>query len=120
MPKFAALWKGALAVCLGAAVLTPIPAHAAAVEDLGVPLQDVLLIGGTVAPGPDGKTVLWGASSGAPAHLNAVDPVTGAETARYDLPGAGGSWAVEATPTAASTPAPTAAAACSGGPRPAG
>ncbi|MEV0199687.1 TetR/AcrR family transcriptional regulator [Nonomuraea sp. NPDC050691] len=33
----------------------------------------MLLVGGIVAPGPDGKTVLWGASSGAPAHLNAVD-----------------------------------------------
>ncbi|MBA2894652.1 PQQ-binding-like beta-propeller repeat protein [Nonomuraea soli] len=77
------------------------PAHASPgdrIQDLGVPLQDVLLIGGTVAPGPDGRTVLWGASSGAPAHLNAVDPATGAEVARYDLPEAGGSWAVEATP----------------------
>ncbi|TMR16491.1 hypothetical protein ETD86_25110 [Nonomuraea turkmeniaca] len=68
------------------------------VEDLGVPLEDELLIGGVVAPGPGGRTVLWGASSGAPAHLNAVDPATGAEVARYDLPGADGSWAVDATP----------------------
>ncbi|WP_433431030.1 hypothetical protein [Nonomuraea sp. CA-141351] len=68
------------------------------VEDLGVPLEDVLLIGGVVAPGPGGRTVLWGASSGTPAHLNAVDPATGAEVARYDLPGAGGSWALDATP----------------------
>ena len=66
--------------------------------DLGVPLQDVLLLGGTVAPGPDGTTVLWGASSGAPAHLNAVDPATGAAVARLDLPGAAGAWAVDATP----------------------
>ncbi|WP_431911551.1 hypothetical protein [Nonomuraea jabiensis] len=85
----------ALAV-LGAAA--PAVAAAPRVEDLGVPLEDVLLIGGVVAPGPGGRTVLWGASSGTPAHLNAVDPATGAEVARYDLPGAGGSWAVEATP----------------------
>ncbi|ACZ85356.1 PQQ-binding-like beta-propeller repeat protein [Streptosporangium roseum] len=70
----------------------------AAIEALGVPLQDVLLIGGTVAPGPGGATVLWGVSSGSPAHLNAVDPATGAEVARYDLPGAGGAWAVDAAP----------------------
>ncbi|MGV9374533.1 hypothetical protein ACWDRB_01895 [Nonomuraea sp. NPDC003707] len=81
---------------LGAAA--PAVAAAPRVEDLGVPLEDVLLIGGVVAPGPGGRTVLWGASSGTPAHLNAVDPATGAEVARYDLPGAGGSWAVEATP----------------------
>lgn len=88
------LLTGAIAV---AVVLTPAPpASARDVQDLGVPLQDVLLIGGTVAQGPGGKTVLWGASSGAPAHLNAVDPATGAEVARFDLPGAGGSWAVEA------------------------
>ncbi|MFI7133762.1 hypothetical protein ACIBQ1_49360 [Nonomuraea sp. NPDC050153] len=80
---------------LGAAA--PATAAAPRLEDLGVPLEDVLLIGGTVAPGPGGRTVLWGASSGTPAHLNAVDPATGAEVARYDLPGAGGSWAVEAT-----------------------
>ncbi|WP_143590333.1 PQQ-binding-like beta-propeller repeat protein [Thermoactinospora rubra] len=79
--------------------LTPATgAEAPAIQDLGVPLQDVLLIGGVVAPGPGGRTVLWGASSGSPAHLNAVDPATGAEVARYDLPGAGGSWAVDATP----------------------
>ncbi|MEV0385493.1 hypothetical protein [Nonomuraea sp. NPDC050643] len=82
------------------AVLGAAPAAAAAprLQDLGVPLEDVLLIGGAVAPGPGGKTVLWGASSGAPARLNAVDPATGAEVARYDLPGAGGSWAVDAAP----------------------
>ncbi|MEU6798094.1 hypothetical protein ABZ907_40890 [Nonomuraea wenchangensis] len=68
------------------------------ITDLGIPLQDVLLIGGAVAPGPAGKTVLWSASSGAPAKLNAVDPVTGAAIARFDLAGAGGSWAVDATP----------------------
>ncbi|TDD68325.1 hypothetical protein E1262_16085 [Jiangella aurantiaca] len=66
------------------------------VTSLGTPLQDVLLIGGTLAPGPDGTPVLWGASSGAPAHLNAVDPATGEAVARFDLPGAGGSWAVDA------------------------
>ncbi|MGW0808233.1 hypothetical protein [Nonomuraea sp. NPDC002799] len=84
---------------LAVAVAGPASAQSApAPEDLGVPLEDVLLIGGTVAPGPGGKTVLWGVSSGSPAHLNAVDPATGAEAARLDLPGADGSWAVAATP----------------------
>ncbi|WP_344837028.1 hypothetical protein [Nonomuraea dietziae] len=81
-------------------MFTASPAYAAppVIEDLGVPLQDVLLLGGVVAPGPGGKTVIWSASSGVPAHLNAVDPATGAEVARFDLPDAGGAWAVDATP----------------------
>jgi streptogramin lyase len=65
---------------------------------LGVPLRDVLLIGGAVAPGPNGTPVLWSVSSGAPAHLNAVDPATGTAIARYDLPGAGGSYAIDSAP----------------------
>ncbi|GAA1034091.1 hypothetical protein GCM10009557_37810 [Virgisporangium ochraceum] len=76
-----------------------VPASAAEQQrlaSLGVPLQDVLLIGGTVAPGPSGTPVLWSVSSGAPAHLNAVDPATGTAVARYDLPGAGGSYAIDA------------------------
>ncbi|MBB4942604.1 hypothetical protein FHR32_006990 [Streptosporangium album] len=87
-----------------AASLVPVfqgPAEASTrgkITELGVPLQDVLLIGGVVAPGPGGATVLWAVSSGTPAHLNAIDPATGAEVARYDLPGAGGSWAVDVTP----------------------
>ncbi|MGW4470407.1 hypothetical protein ACWENQ_12105 [Nonomuraea sp. NPDC004354] len=89
-------------VAAGLALTTALSAAPAGADDrvqgLGVPLQDVLLIGGTVTPGPGGGTVLWGASSGAPAHLNAVDPATGAEVARLDLPGAAGSWAVDATP----------------------
>ncbi|MFC4120423.1 PQQ-binding-like beta-propeller repeat protein [Nonomuraea zeae] len=93
------LSAAALAVTTLLALATPASAQPArAPEDLGVPLEDVLLIGGTVAPGPGGKTVLWGASSGSPAHLNAVDPATGAEAGRFDLPGADGSWAVDATP----------------------
>jgi hypothetical protein len=93
------LLAAALTVTTLLAMAAPASAQPArAPEDLGVPLQDVLLIGGTVAPGPGGRTVLWGASSGSPAHLNAVDPATGAETARFDLPGADGSWAVDATP----------------------
>ncbi|MEU9835760.1 PQQ-binding-like beta-propeller repeat protein [Streptosporangium sp. NPDC048047] len=93
-------WRSLLACLLAAGLLTASPAAADAgtIEDLGVPLQDVLLIGGTVAPGPGGRTVLWSASSGTPARLNAVDPATGEVLARYDLPGAGGSYAVEATP----------------------
>ncbi|WP_171074701.1 hypothetical protein [Nonomuraea basaltis] len=87
-----------LAMTLVPAVAPPASADQGAITELGVPLQDVLLLGGTVAPGPGGKTVLWAASSGAPAHLNAVDPATGAEVGRFDLPGAPGSWAVDATP----------------------
>lgn len=68
------------------------------VTEIGTPLQDVLLIGGVVAPGPGGRTVLWSASSGAPAHLNAVDPNTGEVLARYPLTGSGGSWAVTSAP----------------------
>ena len=68
------------------------------VVEIGIPLQDVLVIGGVVAPGPGGQTVLWSASSGTPAHLNAVDPDSGEAVARYPLPGAGGSWAVTAAP----------------------
>ncbi|KAB8192320.1 PQQ-binding-like beta-propeller repeat protein [Nonomuraea phyllanthi] len=93
------LLAGGLVAALAAlGSAAPAAASAPHVEDLGVPLEDVLLIGGTVAPGPGGRTVLWGASSGSPAHLNAVDPVTGEEVGRYDLPTAGGSWAVDATP----------------------
>ncbi|MEV6159599.1 hypothetical protein AB0L53_55630 [Nonomuraea sp. NPDC052129] len=96
------LMRRILAVGLSAAMLLGVapPAHSATgrVTDLGVPLQDVLLLGGVVAPGPDGQAALWGASSGTPAHLNAVDPATGAERGRFDLPGAAGAWAVDATP----------------------
>ncbi|TDC02734.1 hypothetical protein E1267_28680 [Nonomuraea longispora] len=94
------LMRRMLAAAVAAVLVTLAAAPAGAAqrrtEDLGVPLEDVLLIGGVVAPGPGGRTVLWGASSGSPAHLNAVDPATGAEVARYDLPGAEGSWAVDA------------------------
>jgi outer membrane protein assembly factor BamB len=92
------------AVVLAAAVLvvTPGPGASAAEQDritsLGVPLSDVLLIGGTVSAGPDGDTVLWSVSSGNPARLNAVDPATGEAVARLDLPGANGSWAVDNSP----------------------
>jgi outer membrane protein assembly factor BamB len=82
---------------------TPLPVAASPVEQqrltsLGIPLRDVLLIGGTVAPGPSGTPVLWSVSSGTPARLNAVDPVTGTAVARYDLPTAGGSWAIDSAP----------------------
>ncbi|MEU6779857.1 hypothetical protein ABZ912_11690 [Nonomuraea angiospora] len=40
---------------LGAAA--PAVAAAPRVEDLSVPLEDVLLIGGVLAPGPGGRTV---------------------------------------------------------------
>ena len=68
------------------------------VVPLGTPLSDVLLIGGTVAPGPNGKTAIWNVSTGKPAYLNAVDPATGASLLSAPLPGADGSYAVAATP----------------------
>ncbi|MGP4027082.1 hypothetical protein [Actinomadura sp. 3N407] len=72
--------------------------HRPAVVPLGTPLSDVLLIGGTVAPGPNGRPALWNVSTGKPAHLNAVDPVTGARLVTAPLPGAEGGWAVTAAP----------------------
>lgn len=76
------------------------PARAAApvvtVDALGIPLRDVLMIGGTVAPGPDGRPVLWSAVSGEPAHLAAIDPVTGTTVSVQELTGAPGSYAVVA------------------------
>jgi len=74
------------------------PPYAEAVS-LGVPLSDVLLIGGTVAPGPGGKTAIWNVSTGGPAYLNAIDPVDGHSLLSTPLPGAEGSYAVAATPT---------------------
>ncbi|WP_019632115.1 PQQ-binding-like beta-propeller repeat protein [Actinomadura atramentaria] len=81
-----------------AAARPPRHPHPAAVVPLGVPLSDVLLIGGTVAPGPDGRPALWNVSTGKPAYLNAVDPATGARLVTAPLPGAEGGWAVTAAP----------------------
>lgn len=78
--------------------VTASPAEQQRLTSLGNPLRDVLLIGGTVAPGPSGTPVLWSVSSGTPARLNAVDPVTGTAVARYDLPTAGGSYAIDSSP----------------------
>jgi streptogramin lyase len=64
---------------------------------LGVPLADVLLLGGTVAPGPGGRPALWNVSTGKPAYLNAIDPVTGEQLVSAPLTGADGSWAVTAS-----------------------
>lgn len=95
-----------LGLALAALVTTPLVSSAAEdpgegrgeLTSLGVPLQDVLLIGGTVAPGPDGETALFSVSSGEPAHLNAVDPATGEALARFDLPGSSGAWATDVGP----------------------
>lgn len=102
-----AFLPGSAVLVLALAAATPAPPAVAQdepadapppgeVTSLGTPLQDVLLIGGTLGAGPDGAPVLWSASSGAPAHLNAVDPATGEAVGRFDLTGAGGSWAVDA------------------------
>jgi len=66
---------------------------------LGIPLSDVLLIGGTVAPGPDaGKAAIWNISAGKPGYLNAIDPATGASLLSAPLPGADAGYAVTAAP----------------------
>ncbi|WP_350278711.1 hypothetical protein [Kribbella sp. HUAS MG21] len=92
----------ALAALLVATLSTPARAGhqspVGTVVSLGTPLSDVLLIGGTVAPGPNGRTAIWNVSTGSPAYLNAVDPATGDSLLSLALPGASGSYAVAATP----------------------
>ncbi len=97
--------RSLIAVALAALIVTALtpPAQAtnppwASVISLGIPLSDVLLIGGTVAPGPNGRTAIWNVSTGKPAYLNAIDPATGASLISAPLPGADGSYAVAATP----------------------
>ncbi|MGW5187924.1 hypothetical protein ACWEOO_01615 [Kribbella sp. NPDC004138] len=82
----------------GAAPAGPPGPPTGTVVSLGTPLSDVLLIGGTVAPGPNGKAAIWNVSTGSPAYLNAVDPATGDSLLSAALPGADGSYAVAATP----------------------
>ncbi|MFF5262036.1 hypothetical protein ACFY4C_24120 [Actinomadura viridis] len=97
----AALAAAVLVPLIGAAPASAVPSQArdgATVVPLGVPLSDVLLIGGVVAPGPGGRPALWNVSTGKPAHLNAVDPASGARLVTAPLPGAEGSWAVTAAP----------------------
>lgn len=65
---------------------------------VGHPVEEVLLIGGTVAPGPDGGTAIWNVASGTPARLVAIEPGTGELLGEYPLADAGGSWAVTTAP----------------------
>ncbi|TDW98726.1 hypothetical protein EV647_3454 [Kribbella sp. VKM Ac-2566] len=92
----------ALVALLGTTLTSPAQAGqqppVGTVTSLGTPLSDVLLIGGTVAPGPNGKTAIWNVSTGSPAYLNAIDPATGDSLLSAALPGADGSYAVAATP----------------------
>ncbi|MFG1627155.1 hypothetical protein [Kribbella sp. NPDC049227] len=99
--------RSLIAVALAAVLVTTLTTPAQAnhqqpptgkLVSLGIPLSDVLLIGGTVAPGPNGKTAIWNVSTGSPAYLNAVDPATGESLLSAALPGADGSYAVAATP----------------------
>ena len=98
--------RSLLALALTALLVTTLSAPAQAghnpptanLVSLGTPLSDVLLIGGTVAPGPNGKTAIWNVSSGSPAYLNAIDPATGDSLLSSALPGADGSYAVAAAP----------------------
>lgn len=71
---------------------------AATVTSLGIPLRDVLLIGGTSGPGPDGRPVMWSVATGEPAHLVAIDPRTGRMMSSQLLDGSPGSYAVVVTP----------------------
>ncbi|MFF0450726.1 hypothetical protein ACFYT4_30800 [Streptomyces sp. NPDC004609] len=80
---------------------TPAGAGAAGPDSLGIPLKDVLLIGGIVAPGPDGRPACWNVSTGGPAHLNAIDPATGDVSVSAPLPGAQGAWTAVAAPDGA-------------------
>ncbi|WP_228978996.1 PQQ-binding-like beta-propeller repeat protein [Streptomyces sp. DH12] len=101
-----AFLAGSTAV-VSTALLPPTPeAHAEAGSQLmrdpqliGIPLSDVLLLGGTVAPGPTGKQALWGASTGKPARLNALDPTTGDLLVSVSLTGGDGAWAVTEAPS---------------------
>src|SRR4051794_4622231 len=98
--------RSLVAVAIAAQLVTTLctPADAvprpptANVVSLGTPLSDVLLIGGTVAPGPNGATAIWNVSTGSPAYLNAIDPATGDSLLSTALPGADGSYAVAAAP----------------------
>jgi len=79
----------------------PVPAKTeppAGPRFVATPLRDVLLIGGTVGSLPDGRRVIWSASSGTPAFLNAVDPTSGKTIQSTALPGASGAYAVEQAP----------------------
>lgn len=97
-----ALVTTAIAVLLLAPLTTAEAGHPPsppAAVPLGIPLSDVLLIGGTVAPGPDaGKAAIWNVSTGKPANLVAIDPATGASLISVPLPTADGSYAVAAAP----------------------
>ncbi|TWD73211.1 hypothetical protein FB561_7099 [Kribbella amoyensis] len=100
IPRRRFLQYAALAVpatsLLGTA--TASAATTATVTPLGVPLRDVLLIGGAIGPGPDGRPVMWSAASGEPAHLVAIDPLTRKVVSSQVIDGAPGSYAVVVAP----------------------
>ena len=93
---------GGVAAVLVAALLIPAAPAAAeppaqpsyTVTSLGTPLTDVLVLGGVTAPAPDGsKDALWVATGGKPAHLTAIDPLTGAVLANHALAHSDGAYA---------------------------
>ncbi|MEV6413451.1 PQQ-binding-like beta-propeller repeat protein [Kribbella sp. NPDC051718] len=97
--------RALLTAALAALLLAPLTAAQASEPppptpvSLGIPLSDVLLIGGTVAPGPvAGKAAIWNVSTGKPGYLNAMDPATGASLVSAPLEGADSGYAVTATP----------------------
>ncbi|WP_328334181.1 hypothetical protein OHA70_18495 [Kribbella sp. NBC_00382] len=95
--------RALLTTTLAVLLLTPLATAQASdpptVVPLGTPLSDVLLLGGTIAPGPDaGKAAIWNVSTGKPGYLNAMDPATGASLVSAPLEGADSGYAVTATP----------------------
>lgn len=88
----------ALMVASGLVPAAAAPGGPTGPRSLGVPLRDVLLVGGTVGTMADGHRVIWSASSGTPAYLNAVDPTSGEPLRSVALPGASGAYGVEQAP----------------------
>jgi streptogramin lyase len=88
----------ALVVASGLTPAVAEPPRPEGPRSLGVPLRDVLLIGGTVGTMADGRRVIWSAASGTPAYLNAIDPASGEPLLSVPLPGASGAYGVEQAP----------------------
>lgn len=70
------------------------PSAVADPVSLGIPLNDVNLIGGAVATTPDGVPTVYGVTTGEPARLSAADARTGEVLLTTPLPGASSSYSV--------------------------
>lgn len=60
-----------------------------------LPLEDVTAPGSSVGHGPDGQPQMYLMGSGEPAKFSVVNALTSELVSVHELPGAGGSWAVE-------------------------